>query len=154
MSVYSSMKPGKRIVWSFYGTLIVYLIMNLFFGEYGVLEKQKLAAYETLLKENIAGLYRTGADLEEHSVALRTDSDMVALLARELGYRRADEVLVRIDGYNNPPDRYTVGKTINRAGTPPSRKQLLRVVTVIAGILIFFGLSLIGKQTNGKKRYG
>ena len=140
------MKPGKRLLISLYAAVIIYLLGNLFIGECGVMEKRKLADYRNMLSVNIGRLMRTGSTLEEHSLSLRSDPDMVALLARELGYLRDDEVLVSIEGFKGVPDRYTVGRTLTRSEYHGSREPVTRTLAGVAGILVFLGLSFVRKQ--------
>ncbi len=148
------MKPAKRIICSLYGAFIIYLVLSLFLGEYGIIEKSRLDEYRDILKLNISKLYNTGKDLGEHSVSLRTDPDMVALLARELGYLRDNEILLHIEGYREKPDQYTVGRTITRAGQPNKREPILRSVSAIAGIFLFLGCTFFRKKSNDKKHFG
>lgn len=145
------MKPGRRILWSLYGTFIVYLILNFFIGDYGVIENQRLAGYRDALNTNIGRLRRIETDLSGHSAALRNDPDMVALFARELGYLRDDEMLVRIDGFSTAGESYTVGRTLTRKDKPAGRDPLLRSLAGVSGIFLFLGFSFIGARNHGKK---
>ena len=106
-----------------------------------------------LLNSNILELHYIGTELADHSASLRTDPDMVALLARELGYHREGEILVHLEGYEGPPERYAVGRTLTRTGSAGTREPMFRSLALSGGIIIFFCLSFAGRKNNENKRF-
>ena len=146
------MKPGMKILFSMHIAAIVFLSANLVIGEFGIVEKRKLLEYRDVLALNITELYSIGTNLETHSVSLRTDPDRVGLLARQLGYCSENEILLKIDGYDNSAEPYSIGKTMTRIGSSGQTKTIIRTCAGISGVLAFLFLSLFRKKNDGHKR--
>lgn len=150
LTVYSSMKPGKRIFFSIYGALIISLFTQLFFSDYGLMKRAQLIEYKELLEKNINELAATGSILEKQSRSLRSDYDTVALLARDLGYKEDQEILVHLEGYVSPPVYYNVGKTITRNEGTLGEGTSTWYITLSSALIIFMVLSFLHRKNYGR----
>ncbi len=121
----------------------------LVWGESGVRAYRQLQEYNLRLQNNIAGLERTNSDLLIELDALRHDPEAIALKARELGFMKEDEQLIRIDGYESAPTHYTVGRILRRNRSPGKRDNLIKLFALVAPILLYL-ISLIGRRGSGR----
>jgi cell division protein FtsB len=94
-------------------------LLFFFFGSGGLLDYGNLLAYRADLQDNIAELEGTNDDLLEEVQALGSDPERLTLQARELGYFREGEKVIRIEGYRAGKNYYTVGKILRRKPKQP-----------------------------------
>jgi cell division protein FtsB len=92
-----------------------------FLGSGGLADYRALEVYRDQLQANLKELQEIHEDLLEEQRALASDPEQVALQARELGYFRAEERVLRLDGYSPLRRYFTVGKLIRPA--PEARRQ-------------------------------
>lgn len=84
------------------------------FGAGGLLEYRTSAGYREQLQRNIEELEGSNLRLLAELEALRSDPELLRLRARELGYFREDERVIRIEGAGAPRNFYEVGRLILR----------------------------------------
>ena len=75
---------------------MVATLLSFLFGASGLLNYQRLQAYERHVATGISALEERHADLERLANLLRTEPELLRLLARDSGYYRADELVIRI----------------------------------------------------------
>jgi len=100
-------------------SFVVTFVLFFFFGSGGLLDYRNLLAYRASLQENIAELEDTNGGLLEEVQALGSDPERLTLQARELGYFREGEKVIRIQGYKAGKNYYTVGKILRRKPKQP-----------------------------------
>jgi hypothetical protein len=112
-------------------------------GESGLVRYRALSDYREELERNIAELELLHQDLLQDLEALGSDPERIALQARQLGYFREEERLIRLEGYNPPKSVYKVGKIIRRLPASPGRgaDRLLRLLGAGAAVCLT-GLSV------------
>lgn len=76
----------------FYGTL------SFFFGDHGFFVMRELEGEKQRLVQNLDELERINRSLEARMIALKSDSDAIALEARELGLGAAEEFRILLVG--------------------------------------------------------
>ncbi len=75
---------------------MVATLLSFLFGASGLLNYHRLQAYERRVATGIAVLEERHADLERLANLLRTEPELLRLLARDSGYYRADEMVIRV----------------------------------------------------------
>ena len=93
---------------------IVAVMLHLFFGGGGMLDYRRLSAYRGSLQDNIDDLERINGELLSEVQALGSDAERLTLQARELGYFREGEKVIRFSNSSRSKSTYTVGKVLRR----------------------------------------
>ena len=75
---------------------MVATLLSFLFGASGLLNYHRLQAYERRVATGIAALEERHADLERLANLLRTEPELLRLLARDSGYYRADERVITV----------------------------------------------------------
>ena len=75
---------------------MVATLLSFLFGASGLLNYHRLQAYERRVATGIAALEERHADLERLARLLRTEPELLRLLARDSGYYRPDELVIRV----------------------------------------------------------
>ena len=127
-----------RIVIYIAFSFVVTSLLFFFFGSGGLLDYHNLLVYRAGLQENIAGLEGTNDNLIEEVQALGSDPERIALQARELGYFREGEKVIRIEGYKAGKGYYTVGKMLMRKPKQPRMDWPFKALGVGLPILLSF----------------
>ena len=86
---------GARVFFCAVAGVTMATIASFVLGASGLLSYRQLQAYDRSLEVSIAALGARNASLERRLAALRTNPELLRLYARELGYYRADEMVVR-----------------------------------------------------------
>ncbi len=130
-------------------SFILCTMLLLVWGESGVRAYRQLQEYSLRLQNNIKGLERTNSDLLTELDALGHDPEAIALKARELGFMKEDEQLIRIEGYGSASTHYTVGRILRRSRRPENRDNLIKLFALVLPFLLYL-LSLIGRRESGR----
>ncbi|UCF98788.1 MAG: septum formation initiator family protein [Spirochaetaceae bacterium] len=107
--------------------IVVYILLSfvltsslfLLFGGGGVLDYRRLLIYRGSVEENITDLERINSELLAEVQALGSDPERLTLQARELGYFREGERVIRIAGNRRVNSYYTIGKVLRRKPKVP-----------------------------------
>ena len=75
---------------------MVATLLSFLFGASGLLNYHRLQAYERRVATGIAALEERHTDLERLAKLLRTEPELLRLLARDSGYYRADELVITV----------------------------------------------------------
>ena len=75
---------------------MVATLLSFLFGASGLLNYHRLQAYERRVATGIAALEERHADLERLANLLRTEPELLRLLARDSGYYRGNELVISI----------------------------------------------------------
>jgi len=103
-----------RIVAYIIFSFIVAAALYFLFGRGGLLEYRRLATYSGSLQDNIDDLERINSELLSEVRALGSDAERLTLQARELGYFREGERVIRISDDSRRHSTYTVGRVLRR----------------------------------------
>jgi cell division protein FtsB len=147
------MKPGTRILFSFYISFIVYSSISLIWGAAGVVQTSMLEAYKKKLEQNTIELSEISSNLDLEFKRLRTDKELISLKARDLGFFREGEGEIVIKGYESNSINFLVGSYYKRFSSEVINKFSLRIFSGIMGILFFLVLTVFrGKLPNERGR--
>jgi len=135
--------------------ILVYIILSfvvasllfLLFGSGGVADYRRLLGYRAAVQENIDELERINRDLLAEVRALGSDAERLRLQARELGYFREGERVIRISGRERGKNYYTVGTILRRKPKPPRADWPFRAV----GLALPFLLAVVGATIRRRK---
>jgi len=117
-------------------SFILAAALSYFFGSGGVLDYRRLAAYRGSLEENIDNLEHTNGQLLSEVQALGSDAERLTLQARELGYFREGERVIRISDNSRPKSIYTVGKVLHRKIKKPRTDWPFRAIGLGLPVLL------------------
>lgn len=102
----------KHLALAAFAGLCIYLVLNLVFGPGGTRELRRLAAHKERLESNIESLEKRSRSLENEVMLLRTSADEIELRARQLGYYRPNDEVIRFEGWDRPQAPPTPGTEI------------------------------------------
>ena len=129
---------------------MVATLLSFLFGASGLLNYHRLQEYERRVATGIAALEERHADLERLARLLRTEPEMLRLLARDSGYYRADELVIRV-GPQTPaavpfspyaPDFSDVGPLVQPQLPVPRDPFNVLALGLFLGLGLFTGLTV------------
>jgi cell division protein FtsB len=118
--------------------LATYLLLELVFGSYGFLALNAMNEYADEADAELDTLRARTAELRLHVELLQTDRETIRLEARDIGFIRPEETVVRLEGHEpRPRHRYMPGTTpppipVTRDNRPLFRALSLAVALVAA----------------------
>lgn len=129
--------------------LVIATLLSFLFGASGLLNYHRLQAYERRVATGIAALEERHADLERLANLLRTEPELLRLLARDSGYYRADELVIRV-GPQTPaapvspyaPDFADVGPLVQPKLPVPRDPFNVLALGLFLGLGLFTGLTV------------
>ena len=130
--------------------LVVATLLSFLFGASGLLNYRRLQEYERRVATGITALEQRHADLERLANLLRTEPELLRLLARDSGYYRADELVIRV-GPQTPavgavsayaPDYSDVGPLIQAKLPVPRDPFNVLALGLFLGLGLFTGLTV------------
>jgi cell division protein FtsB len=130
-------------------TIVTYLLFSLIWDDYGVLGYADLDAYRGRLETNIERLEDRRAELSAETRSLRTDADRIRVEARQLGYYRDSEGLVRLEGYDPQAVATSPGALVKRSPERGDRRDhaaIIRAAAASAGLLALFAMLLLEQR--------
>ena len=131
------------IIFSFIATTALYY----FLGSGGLLDYRRLLSYRGSLQDNIDELEHINSELLAEVQALGSDPGRLTLQARELGYFREGEKVIRISNVAGRRITYTVGKILRRKAKQPRADWPFRAT----GLGLPFLLMLVSVSVRRRK---
>jgi cell division protein FtsB len=124
--------------------IVVYIVLSFvvasgfhcFFGSGGVLDYRRLITYRGSLQDNIDDLERINGELLTEVQALGSDPERLTLQARELGYFREGERVIRFADSSSRKSTYTVGKVLHRKAKQPQEDWPFRATGLVLPVLL------------------
>ncbi len=146
------MKPGLRILFSIYITFMVYAIITIVWGPAGIVQTSKLKVYKEKLLQNTVDLSQISSTLTLQSLRLRTDHNLIALKARELGFFKEGEGELIIRGYQKNNINYSVGSYYKKFNKEITNVTYIRIFSVILGFMVYLIMSVFKKNYQYQSR--
>ena len=135
-----------------YAGLIITFGYTFVLGEAGLVNYHQLLRRRVVLEDNIESLRSINHSLGEELSNLATDSETVRLIARELGYYKADERIVDVIGMPAQRHSHIVGSLVKKA-TPRDRGETpYRTLLFIAPALIYAAVVFVRKMNTDGNR--
>ena len=136
------MKVPRIVIYVIFSFIVV-ATLYFFFGSGGLMDYRRLSAYQESLQENINDLERMNGELLAEVQALGSDAERLTLQARELGYFREGEKVIRISSEGRKKSAYTVGKVLRRKAKPPRADWPFRAIGVgLPALLLLVSVSV------------
>ncbi len=120
-------------------TALTYLALTLVFSSYGILEHRRHNDYAEQLQANVADLERRNDQLLRRIEDLRTLSEVIVMEGRGIGLYRANEGVIRVEGYPNPNrlgESASPGRMIRPIGKGPNHYPWIRAAALSVGLLV------------------
>ncbi|MEW5814339.1 MAG: septum formation initiator family protein [Spirochaetota bacterium] len=146
------MRRGTRLFFSIYAGFLVYSLLIFVGGNTGILAMKKILQNRAEIQNNIEELEKINRQLASRLESLRSDTRLLKLYARELGYFDKNEKIVKISGYRSQGSFYAVGRLLKEEAENPSLKPAFRSIAVAVGITFFILSGLIKKDRNGNQK--
>ena len=135
-----------KITLSIYVGICLSFLLNFYFGGAGLIEYNKLNEHKNMLSENITELTTINQKLSHELEGLKTDTESIQLLSRDLGYYRSDDNIIMIDGYPVKPSFHEIGKLIINTDKQTEISVVLRIITYIIPVIVYILLSVFWKK--------
>jgi len=146
------MKPGLRILFSIYITFMVYATVSIVWGPAGIVQTSKLKVYKEKLLQNTLDLSQISSTLTLQSLRLRTDHNLIALKARELGFFNEGEGELIIRGYQKNYISYSVGSYYKKFNKEITNVTYIRMFSVIFGFMVYLIMSVFKRNHQFQNR--
>ena len=140
------MKSGYRILISIYITFMVYTVTSMVLGPAGTIQTAKLITYKDKLVQNTIKLSEISSQLILQSNRLRTDHDLIALKARELGFFKEGEGEIIIKGYDKNNISFSVGSYYKLFNPKIINVSNIRIFSSIVGLMAFLLMTIFKKN--------
>ncbi len=140
------MKPWRALLSLYLGFLLGCLLLFFFSGT-GLRSYRALTAYRDLLQSNLRELEELHETLAGELDALRTEPERIVLEAREIGYFREQDRVIRLDG--REPGRFyqQVGRQVLRqVDIAPRDAPALRILCMALPFGIYTGLCFLSRR--------
>lgn len=138
-----------KIILSIYIGIFLSFLLNFYFEESGIIEYEKLNSHKTILLDNITELDSINKRLAHELEVLKTDSEIIQLLSRDLGYYQKDDNIIMIDGYPLKPNFHEIGKLIINTEKKREINIVIRILTYIIPFIVYILLSIFWKKKTG-----
>jgi cell division protein FtsB len=145
------MKVPRIVVYIILG-FVVAAALYYFFGGGGLQEYGRLLSYRAMLQDNINELERINGELLTEVQALGSDPQRLTLQARELGYFREGERVIRISAETDRRSAYTVGKVLRRKPKQPRADWPFRATGL--GLPVLLALASVSVRRRKKRESG
>ncbi len=146
------MKIWLRIVLALYVGFFLHTLLIFLLGSSGVLGYEELLFHRAKLDKNLAELKEINAELLKERDALLYDKSEIELRARTLGYRRENEIRIKIPN-NSKMDYYrTLGAVVRRNTQKARGYGIFRLIALCGAGLLYAGLTLTSRAISGYKK--
>ena len=130
---------------------VVATLLSFLFGASGLLNYRRLQDHERRIASGIAALEQRHAHLQRLQHLLRTEPELLRLLARDVGYYRADELVIGVGPQPEPPagsaspyapDFADVGPLVQPRPSLPHEPFNVLALGLFLGLVMFAFLTL------------
>lgn len=119
--------------------LLTYLLLEIVFGSYGLLAFYAMEEYARNAEAQLAELEETQAELRGTVYRLTTDRETIRLEARDIGFIRPEETVVRLEGHNpRQRHRYMPGTTPPPIPVTRDNRPLFRALSLALTLIALF----------------
>lgn len=138
---------------------VVATLLSFLFGGSGLLNYRRLQDHERRIASGIAALEQRHAHLQRLQHLLRTEPELLRLLARDVGYYRDDELVIGVGPQSAPPagsaspyapDFADVGPLVQPRPSLPHEPFNVLALGLFLGLVLFVVLTL--KTVLGRPR--
>ena len=145
------MKSFYRLIFALYLGFALYTLLALFFGEAGVLARERLTGYRERLQENVTQLADIHDTLAQKRDALLHDPMEIQLRARTLGYFSEGDLPLQLPANTTERTKHTLGRIIRGGNWVQGNPALHRALGMSAAIVSYLFLSFFSFKKNGSQ---
>jgi len=128
----------KKLFTALFASLVTYAVSSALFGQSGFFATKELRQERDRLALNMEKLRGINSELKDTLDALRSDTDTIAVQAREIGYASEGEHFLRIEGLAPGASRPAPVGDLLSVRTPSFIPDLIiRIVSLLTGISVF-----------------
>jgi len=138
------------LLYTLFAALTIYSLLIFSEGDTGLKAMSKVESYRTLLNSNLDSIREINEELTIEFDALTTDSEMIKLKARALGYFEKSDHLVHIENWNPGYNEYKPGFVIKKEYLTDVDEKQFRLIA-FSGAL-FFMIVLVLLEMSRKTR--
>ena len=146
------MKTGYRLLFSLYVSFFVYSLLFFIWRSSGLIETTRLVNHRDKLSHNTKILSELNNKLDVQFDRLRSDSDLISLKARDLGFLKKGEGSIVLNGFKRSGISYSVGSYYKKFQSDTAPVNNFRIFALISGILTFLIMTLIKGNYNAHQR--
>ena len=141
-----------RMVLALYFGFFLHTLLIFLLGSSGVFGYGELLFHKAKLNENLAELREINAGLLKERDALLYDNSEIELRARTLGYRRENEIRIKIPN-NSRMDYYrTLGALVRRNTRNTRDYGIFGLIALCGAGILYAGLTLTSRARSGYKK--
>ena len=137
-----------RLFYSIYIGVLCYFVVHFFFGAAGLNDYRQLMQHRDVLIDNVAELQKINWQLVQELKLLAADPDKILVLARDLGYFREGDHVIKPEGISVPKSYYKIGKLIRMPIGRHSELLFAKIVCLIVPILIYLFTGLFVRRSH------
>lgn len=130
--------------------LVIYSLLNFTEGDTGLEAMNRVESYRNLLNSNLDEINKINSELTVEFDALSSDSEMIKLKARALGYYDQGDHLVHIENWNPNYNEYNPGVVVKREYRIDVDEQPFRLMA-ISGTLFVLVLTILFSMVSRRK---
>ncbi len=134
-----------------YAVFLTYSLFALFFGTSGMAAQEKLRSRQKLLSANLSDLTEKQERLSSMLSSLKSSPESVTVGARSLGLVREGDYLVLIHSGEEQWKEPDTGEVLQLNAIPTSDNRFLRILSLLAGLVVFVIAFAAGKGGNAHK---
>ncbi len=143
-----------KIVLSLYIGICFSFLLSFIFNKAGIIQYEKLNIHKNLLTENVSELQTINQKLNHELDVLTTDSEIIQLLSRDLGYYEKDDNIIMIEGYPEKRNFHEIGKLIINVQEKDDYHIILRLLVYIIPLIFFIALNILWKTKKDDDKRG
>ncbi|MBN2440401.1 MAG: septum formation initiator family protein [Spirochaetales bacterium] len=137
----------------FYHLLIILYVgiifssfLILFFGNDGYFTFLELKDHREVLLSNIEELKKKNVELQQKIQMLKTNPQVIRILARKLGYYDPEENMIVLKGDFSFNNHYEVGNIVKNMRTRPDKDIFLRIIGFSLSLFIIVLIILVRQR--------
>ncbi|MBN2535906.1 MAG: septum formation initiator family protein [Spirochaetales bacterium] len=128
--------------------IILGSLLVLFFGDDGYLTFMLYKEHRDILCRNIEDLKKKNMQLVQKIKLLRSNPEVIRILARKLGYYGSDENIIFLNEDVTPGKLYEIGTIIKEIRGRPERNLLLKIIGFSASVFLGILFILLKQRKN------
>lgn len=141
----------SKLFYSLFLGLSIYSLLVFSDGDTGLKAMTKVELYRDQLNSNLDTIRKINNDLTINFDSLSSDSEMIKLKARALGYFDKDDHLVHVTNWNPDYNEYKPGHIIKKeylSDVNESRFRLISFSSIIISLIVLLMFETVKRHTN------
>ena len=133
----------SKLLYSIFIGLAIYSLLTFSEGDTGLKAMNKVESYKNQLNTNLETIRKINEELTIEFDALSSDSEMIKLKARALGYFDKNDHLVHIENFNPGYNEYKPGFVLKKEYLSNIDERQFRILSFAAALFTMIVLVMI-----------